>query len=40
MTKVDSIDYNILSQIFEKVKAMDVIQNASKSYVFKSERTC
>jgi hypothetical protein len=27
MTKVDSIDYNLLSQIFEK-KGMDIIQNA------------
>ena len=31
--KVDSIDYNILSQIFEKVKAMDIIQNAMFSKV-------
>ena len=31
--KVDSIDYNILSQIFEKVKAMDIIQNALFSKV-------
>ena len=33
MTKVDSIDYNILSQIFEKVKQMDVVQNAMFSKV-------
>jgi len=33
MTKVDDIDYNILSQIFEKIKGMDVIQNAMFSKV-------
>ena len=33
MTKVDNIDYNILSQIVEKVKQMDVVQNAMFSKV-------
>ena len=33
MGKVDSIDYNILSQIFEKIKGMDIIQNAMFSKV-------
>ena len=33
MGKVDSIDYNILSQIFEKVKQIDVVQNAMFSKV-------
>ena len=33
MTKVDDIDYNILSQIFEKIRGMDVIQNAMFSKV-------
>ena len=28
MGKIDEIDYNILSQIFEKIKAMDHVQNA------------
>ena len=31
--KVDEIDYNILSRIFEKVKAMDHVQNAMFSKV-------
>ena len=26
--KVDELDYNILSQFFEKIKGMDIIQNA------------
>ena len=33
MGKIDEIDYNILSQIFEKVKAMDHVQNAMFSKV-------
>ena len=33
MGKVDDIDYNILSQIFEKVKQIDIIQNAMFSKV-------
>ena len=33
MGKVDDIDYNILSQIFEKVKQIDIIQNAMFSTV-------
>ena len=26
--KVDELDYNILSQFFEKIEGMDIIQNA------------
>ena len=33
MGKFDDIDYNILSQIFEKIKGMDIIQNAMFSKV-------
>ena len=33
MGKVDDIDYNILSQIFEKINGMDIIQNAMFSKV-------
>ena len=33
MTKVDNIDYNLLSHFFEKVKGLDVVQNSLFSEV-------